>query len=149
MTLSFAGGGKRARRGWHAHMLLHVSPAGRPGSRALNRWQNTVLSGGGELWKLPAVKPGYLKFRVTQLGRNAPHGRISVQLGDVKEALVAGPDGRFCLCSWACAGGLRGRNDSLSSGTERRFCLASTGCTFSVSEPQRTQTRTNTVASAR
>lgn len=105
--------------------------------------------GGGELWKLPAVKPGYLKFRVTQLGRNAPHGRICVQLGDVKEALVAAPDGRSCLCSWACAGGRWGRDDSLSSGTERRFCLASTSRAVSVSEPRRTQTRTDTDASAR
>lgn len=94
-------------------------------------------------------RPGYLKFRVTQLGRNAPHGRMCVQLGDVKEALVAGPDGRSCLCSWACAGGLRGRDNSLSSGTERRFCLASTGRAVSVCDPRRTQTRTHADASAR
>lgn len=56
-------------------MRLHVCPA----VPALNHWQNFRPEwgrdgerGDHELWKLPIVKPGYLKLHVTQLVRNLP-----------------------------------------------------------------------------
>lgn len=63
-------------------------------SRALNHWQNFHHDWGRDggrgdeggddgLWKLPVVKPGYLKLHVTQLVRThhvSVHERISVML---------------------------------------------------------------------